>query len=373
MGLRLHWFVPSHGDGRDLVRVSRNNTSQSARAGQRPPDLTYLLQVALAADQAGFDSALVPTGLFCEDAWLVAAGLAAQVPRLKFLLALRPGLISPLLAAQMSATFQRMSGGRLLLNVVSGGDADEQRRYGDWLDHDGRYARSGEFVSVLRQAWGGDPFDFDGEHYRLQRAVLTHPPTVVPEVFLGGSSAAAQLAAVRHADVYLAWGEGPDQLQTTISQVRSMAGDLGKTMTCGSRYHVISRDTSEAAWNEATALIAHMSPARVEAAQERFRRSESEGQRRMSALHQGYIRDLEIYPNMWAGFGLLRPGPGVGLVGSHQEVADRIAELHSLGLEHLILSGQPHLEESYWFGEGVMPLLRHAGLIDAPAQARKAS
>ena len=146
------------------------------RAVGRAPDLGYLADVARAADRLGFASVLTPTGTWCEDAWITTAALAPLTRRLKFIVAFRPDTVSPTAAAQMAASFQRVSGGRLLLNVVTGGDDEEQRRYGDWLDHDRRYARTDEFLSILRGAWSGTPYDFEGEHYR----VAAMEPCLVP-------------------------------------------------------------------------------------------------------------------------------------------------------------------------------------------------
>jgi alkanesulfonate monooxygenase len=365
MSLELHWFLPSHGDGRDLAERARGRSgSAPVRVTRRPPDIAYLAQVAKAADRLGFASVLTPAGLFCEDPWVVASALAAQTERLKFMIAMRPGLLSPTLAAQMAATFQRISGDRLLFNIVAGSDPDEQRRYGDWLDHDERYARAEEFLTVLSGLWTGKPVDLDGTHYKLRNALLARPPATPPTVFLGGSSPAAQRTAARHADVYLAWGETPAQLGDLLANARKQAADAGRTLGTGSRLHVITRDTAEEAWAEADRLLSGVDPDRIAAAQRRFASTESEGQRRMAALTATGDARMEVYPNVWAGYALVRPGGGAALVGSHQEVAERIAEYHAAGVEHLILSGQPHLEEAYWFGEGVMPLLRHAGVID---------
>lgn len=357
----MHWFLPSHGDGRDLTR------RKGADTVQRDPTVEYLAQVARAADALGFDSALVPTGLFCEDPWLVAAVLSRETTRLRFMIALRPGSLPPTLAAQMAATFQRISGGRLSFNVVAGGDADELHRYGDWLDHDQRFSRAEEFLTVLRGAWGGRPFDFAGEHLRVAGALVARPADPYPEILLGGSSEAAQRAAARHAEVYLAWGEPPPQTAERLAKFRVLADECGRDVRFGTRLNVISRDTAEEAWAEADRLVAEIDQDMVAKAQRRFGRSESEGQRIMVGLHGGRTDRLEIYPNLWAGYGLLRPGAGVALVGSHGEVADRIAEYHALGVGDLILSGQPHLEEAYRFGENVLPSLRRRGVLRKPA------
>lgn len=365
MPLQLHWFLPLHGDGRELAKPA-SDAAPASLGARREPDLDYLSQVALAADRFGFASMLTPFGLFCEDPWVAASALAATTRRVSFMIAVRPGFVSPVLAAQTAATFQRISGGRLTLNIVTGGDADEQRRYGDWLAHDRRYARTGEFLAVFRSCWSGERFDFTGDHYRIVGGLLARPYPVQPPIFLGGSSEAARQVAARHADVLLTWGEPPPATRESLDQARTAADAAGRSLAFGTRFHIISRDTAAAAWQVAGQLLDGMDPARIRQAQRRFSSSESEGQRRMAAMHRGSKDSLEVYPNVWAGYGLVRPGVGTALVGSHEQVAERIEEYHLLGLDHLILSAQPHLEEAYAVGEGVMPLLRKRGLIAEP-------
>jgi len=359
--VQLYWFIPTHGDGREVAKP-RADGKPGAATIRRDPDIAYLVQVARAIDSLGFTGALVPFGLMCEDPWLVSMALSQQTQQMHFMIAFRPGLLSPTLAAQMSATCQRLTGGRLLLNVVSGGDPEEQRRYGDFLDHDSRYARTAEFLAVMRGAWAGQ-VDFDGDHEKVTGAMVYRRPDPVPPIFLGGSSAAAQRVAAEHADVYLTWAELPQQTADQVGQVRLLAQEAGRGMRFGTRFHVITRDTSEQAWAVTEQMMANLDPALIAKAQERFKQSDSEGQRRMAAIHGGRTDRLEIHPNVWAGHSLVRQGPGITLVGSHEEVADRIAEYHAHGLDHFILSGQPHLEEAYWFAEGVMPVLRRKGLF----------
>jgi alkanesulfonate monooxygenase len=332
------------------------------RAGGRPPDPDYLADVARAADRLGFESVLTPTGTWCEDPWISTAALVPQTRRLKFIVALRPDAVSPTRAAQRAASFQRVSGGRLLLNVVTGGDDAEQRRYGDWLEHDQRYRRTDEFLSVLRGAWSGTPFDFEGGHYRVAGATVGRVPEPPPTLFLGGASAAAARVSARHADVHLVWGEPPQAVAEQIERVREAAAELGegRVPRFGIRFHVIARDTAREAWAEADRMLAAMDPAAIAVAQERFRASVSVGQRRMAELHGGSKEGLEVHPNVWAGFGLLRRHAGTALVGSHEQVAERIEEYRGLGIDHFILSGQPHLEEAYRVAENVLPLLRRA-------------
>lgn len=292
----------------------------------------------------------------------------------KFLVALRPGFISPTLAAQMASTFQRQTGGRLLINVVTGGESAEQRAYGDFLDKDARYVRTGEFLEVVRRLWAGDTVSLTGEHIHIADAKLARVPNPVPEVYFGGSSPIAGTVAAAHSDVYLTWGEPPAQVAEKIAWITELAHRAGRTVRFGIRLHVITRDTSELAWAEANRLLAGFDPAAVADIQKSLARSESEGQRRMLALHAGASDALEIYPNLWAGIGLVRGGAGTALVGSHEEVAERILEYHDLGIDEFVLSGYPHLEEAYWFGEGVLPRLAARGLWrhpDAPVAAQR--
>ncbi|SCK31925.1 alkanesulfonate monooxygenase [Streptomyces sp. WMMB 714] len=365
--LTFHWFLPTTGDSRHIVGGGHGSTPGSA-GGDRPASVEYLGQIARSAEQLGFTGALTPTGAWCEDAWITTAMLTQVTERLKFLVAFRPGQISPTLSAQMAATYQRQSHGRLLLNVVTGGESAEQRAYGDFLGKDERYARTGEFLGIVRRLWKGERVDHDGEHLRVEGAELNRLPDPVPQIYFGGSSPAAGEVASRHSDVYLTWGEPPQQVKQKIDWIRSLAEARGRTVRFGIRLHTISRDTSAQAWAEAQRLLDGMDPERVKAVQQGLAASESEGQRRMRELHgSGTSGQLEIYPGLWAGVGLVRGGAGTALVGSHAEVAALIEEYHRLGIDEFVLSGVPHLEEAYWFGEGVLPLLEKRGLWRHPA------
>ncbi len=372
MGVTLHWFLPTNGDSRtdlslgNAVGVAGSRVTENGGT-ERAPDIGYIGQIARSAEQLGFAGALTPASSWCEDAWIMTAGLSQVTERFKFLVAFRPGLLSPTLAAHMAATYQRISRGRLLLNVVTGGDDAEQRRYGDHLDKQARYRRAGEFLQVLRELWSGRPVDFTGEFIDVRGAQIVPAPQW-PTIYLGGSSAAALDVAASWADVYLTWGEPPAAVAEKLDAVRKRAKAAGRELRFGIRLHVIARDSAAEAWAQAQRLLDGLSPAAIEHAQVIQKASQSEGQRRMTALHGGRTDALEISPNLWAGVGLVRGGAGTALVGSHEEVADRIAEYHLLGIDEFILSGYPHLEEAYRVGEGVMPVLRARGLL-TPAVA----
>jgi alkanesulfonate monooxygenase len=345
----VFWFIPTHGDGRYL------GTSHGARS----VDLPYMQQIACAADALGFAGVLLPTGRSCEDAWLVAAALVPITKSLRFLVALRPGVVAPTTAARMTATLDRLSGGRLLLNVVTGGDPGESEGDGIFLDHDARYAITREFLSIFKRVVGGETVDFDGSHLRVRGAKILYPPVQRPgpPLYLGGSSPAAHNVAACDADVYLSWGEPLPAVAAKIADVRARADKLGRTLRFGLRVHVIVRDTEADAWAAANDLISHLDDTAIAAAQHAFSQFQSEGQRRMSALHGGRRDQLEVSPNLWAGVGLVRGGAGTALVGDPDTVASRLLAYAELGIDTFILSGYPHLEEAYRVAELLLPRL----------------
>ncbi|WCM95210.1 FMNH2-dependent alkanesulfonate monooxygenase [Acidovorax sp. NCPPB 2350] len=355
--MQVFWFIPTHGDSRYL------GTSE----GARPVNHEYLRQVAVAADSLGYEGVLIPTGRSCEDPWVVASSLVAVTRRLKFLVAVRPGLHQPALAARMAATFDRISGGRLLINLVTGGDRVELEGDGVFLDHAQRYEQSAEFIRIWREilarSHAGEGFDYEGEHLTVKGAKLLYPPLQAPypPVYFGGSSEAAHDLAAEQVDAYLTWGEPPAEVARKVADVRERAARHGRTVRFGIRLHVIVRETEAAAWAAAEDLISRVTDDTVVQAQAVFARMDSEGQRRMAALHSSGARrsraDLEISPNLWAGVGLVRGGAGTALVGDPQTVAARMQEYADLGIDTFVLSGYPHLEEAYRFAELVFPLL----------------
>ena len=357
--MKLLWFIPTHGDSRYL----------GSATGARAASFDYFRQVAVAADSLGYEGVLIPTGRSCEDPWIVAASLIEVTRRLKFLVALRPGLVTPSLAARMTATFDRLSGGRLLINLVTGGDATELAGDGQFLDHAARYEQSKEFMTIWREvltrSHDGEGFDYDGRHLQVKDARLLYPgpQRPYPPLFFGGSSEAAHELAAQQFDTYLSWGEPPAAVAEKIADVKRRAAKHGRTLSYGIRLHVIVRETEDAAWRAASELLSHLDEATVAAAQARFASMDSVGQRRMAELNKGKfnranVREgLEIAPNLWAGVGLVRGGAGTALVGSAQQVAERIHEYAALGIDHFILSGYPHLEEAHRVAELLFPLL----------------
>jgi len=355
--MELFWFIPTHGDGRYLA------TGIGGRSGS----FSYLKQIAQAVDNLGFTGALIPTGRSCEDAWIVASSLMSVTEKMRFLVAVRPGLMAPGVAARMAATFDRLSNGRLLINVVTGGDPVELAGDGVHLNHDERYELTDEFLTVWRAmlegshstSLGDQEVNFHGEYFQINGGKVLFPTvqTPYPPLWFGGSSPIAQQIAAKHIDVYLTWGEPPQQVAKKIDEVKKLAAQQGRTVRFGIRLHVIVRETESEAWDDANRLIKYVDDNAIAAAQKAYARMDSEGQRRMTELHAGSRESLEISPNLWAGIGLVRGGAGTALVGDPDTVATRILEYYDLGIETFIFSGYPHLEEAYRVAELLFPRL----------------
>jgi alkanesulfonate monooxygenase len=349
MSLNIFWFLPTHGDGHYL------GTAEGARA----VDHGYLTQIGQAADRLGYGGVLIPTGRSCEDSWLVAASLIPVTERLKFLVALRPGVISPTVAARQAATLDRLSNGRALFNLVTGGDADELAGEGLHLSHAERYEASTEFTHIWRRLLEGETVDYAGKHIQVKGAKLLYPPIQQPRppLYFGGSSEAAHELAGEQVDLYLTWGEPLEAVAEKIADVRARAARHGRSVRFGLRLHVIARETTEQAWTAAERLISHLDDDTIAKAQASLAKMDSVGQRRMAELHGGRRDRLEVAPNLWAGVGLVRGGAGTALVGDGPTVAQRLKEYAALGIDTFVLSGYPHLEEAYRVAELVFPHL----------------
>lgn len=309
--LEFAWYCPSEGDGRHLGTLTP----------ERPPTFDYLRRVVRAAERAGAREILVPTGAvndsFAPDAafsesWTTAAALAACTRSIRLIVALNPAGISPQLAAHQAETLERIAPGRIAINLVAGGGPDDG--YGhEPLDHDARYKRLSDLADVLRSRFAG-PF------------------------YLGGASAAAVALAARVVDTYLMWGEPPDQIADRVAHLRARAsGEL----RFGLRIHIIARRTEREALDAATELLAH---ARVQGSRAaEYAGFDSVGQTRMNAIPAD--DDEWVAPGLWAGIRRVRGGAGTALVGSYGQVANWLRAYEEVGVNMVIASGYPHLEE----------------------------
>jgi alkanesulfonate monooxygenase len=347
--MEVFWYIPTHGDNRYLAtnRGSRRATS------------FYLRQVAEAVDGLGFAGALLPTGRSCEDAWVIASSFVPVTRRMKFLVAVRPGLVSPTVSARMALSLDRISGGRCLINVVTGGDPTELAGEGLHLDHDARYEITDEFLTIWKPLLEGKEVDFEGRHLKVIGGRLLIDRERRPNVplYFGGSSDAGIEVAAKHVDLYLTWGEPPAQAGEKIARVRKRAAELGRSVRFGMRLHIIVRETEAAAWSAANELIRYVTADAIVVAQQTFARMDSVGQRRMVQLHSRDREDLEVSPNLWAGIGLVRGGAGTALVGDPKTLSRRLQEYLDVGIDTFVLSGYPGLEEAYHVAELLFPRL----------------
>ena len=291
---------------------------------------------------------------------MVASSLIPYTKKLKFLVALRPGHISPTVGARMTATFDRLSEGRLLINIVTGGDPVELAGDGLHLDHDERYKQTAEFLDIWKGVMAGQSVDYKGKYFDIDQASLLYPGVQkpYPPLYFGGSSEMAHHIAAEHIDVYLTWGEPPEKVKEKIADVRARAQKIGRKVRFGIRLHVIVRETEEEAWQAAEKLAENIEEEAIQATQAVLTRQDSVGQQRMTALHQGSKRSLEVSPNLWAGIGLVRWGAGTALVGDPEIVAERIREYEALGIDTVVLSGYPHLEEAHRVADLLFPYLK---------------
>ena len=357
MSLNIFWFIPTFGDSRYI----------GSSEGARGTDSEYIKQIGVAADNLGFDGVLIPTGRLCEDPWIVATSLLAVTKKLKFLVALRPGLLQPSLAARMTATLDRLSNGRVAINLVAGGDKTELEGDGLYQDSKERYEAAGEFVDLWREILKAgvekNVVNYDGKYYKTTDAKLLFPTVQqpFPPLFFGGSSDEARELAAQKVDLYITWGEKPEDVKAKIEDVKQRALKYGRTIRFGIRLHVIVRETEEKAWEAAEELISKLDDETIEQHHKVLSNRESVGQQRMTALtNSGKARsrkELEISPNLWAGIGLAREGCATALVGNPQIVVERIKEYADMGIDTFVFSGYPHLEEAYRFAELVFPLL----------------
>lgn len=329
--------------------------------GSRPVDYGYYRQLAQAYDHLGYTGALFATG--AHDVWVLAGALLPYTERMRFLVAIHPGLIAPTLLAKMAATFQEFSKGRLLVNIVSG-DAKMLGAYGMTMPHDERYDMADEYLTIWHRLFAGETVDFDGKYFNTVGAKLALPvgETIAPPpLWFGGSSDKALDVSAKHVDTYLSWGETPEQIRVKIDAVKERAARHGRTLDYGIRLYVIVRETDAKAWEAANDLYERMDERAIAANQRFVSNTDSVGQQRMSDMHGGVkpqnLRDLEIAENLWAGIGLVRPGPGTAIVGSPDTVIRTLEAYREAGVDTFILSGMPLLEEAYRFGESVLPRL----------------
>lgn len=370
---QFHWRIPIHGDKGDIGNplYTRGTWGPAVDGNLAPtvvhgePDILtpyhdYLLQEAKAAEIAGFDGALIPSFPDSEDPWVIASSIARHTKTLRFMIAYQPGWFDPLYAAKASASLQRLSNGRLLFNIITGGGGPQQLWWGDRIAHADRYTRTTEFLDVLKGVWPGGPFNYQGKFFQLENAGLPAPLTgqVFPELYFVGSSDVALEAQGKHADFDLTHLEPENNLITKFGRVRELAAKGGRSVKPAVRFNIIARRTPEEAWAEVHRAWARIDWDAKEAAQRGRGRGDGVGSWQIRATRDSKIEDL-IVEDLWGGFGALgSQGSPLGFVGSYEQAAERIDKFIRLGVEGFVLSSTPALEEAFHVGEEVLPLVR---------------
>ncbi|MCP5026351.1 MAG: LLM class flavin-dependent oxidoreductase [Actinomycetia bacterium] len=345
-GIRFGWFIPTAGDTDELLDPTKIT-----------PSLDLFLRVARAAEDAGFEYVLVPVQTACWDSYISCAFVAAQTERISMLLAARAGFIEPTVMAKMISTFDQLSGGRVKVNLITGGSMAEMAADGLFADHDERYAMLDEAVTIMKKAWTERRFDFDGDHYRVEGALVLPRPFQDPHppFYLGGSSAAARRVSINHADVHLFWGDHPDRIAETVAAIEAERVAAGREtrLAYGMRLQIICRDTEAEAWEAAHQLVEGGSDAQRRRVRNLW--DQSTAGSRQQDLADADDLHVEGHPHLWAGIARLRPGAGTAIVGNPEQVAATLDEFVDAGCGGFCLSGYPHDTEAQRFGHLVMP------------------
>ncbi|MFZ6646916.1 LLM class flavin-dependent oxidoreductase [Undibacterium sp. TJN25] len=374
MTIDIFWRIPTHGEpSSHRSRIpfrgdwfpGNDNLRKSGLGGGGNDGfnyLDYIAEIAHAAEISGFQGGLIPSFPMTDEPWVISALLARETSNFRFMIPFQPGFLNPVVAARMTASLQRATGGRALYNVITGGGGPAQLWWGDSASHDDRYTRTTEFLDIVRGVWRGGPFSYQGKFYQVQDAGLAHPLSEedFPEIYFSGSSDAALASASRHADYYLTWLEPFDALREKFKRVKEKTDLLGRKIKCAVRVDIIARPTEEEAWEEVRKGFDNVDKATLQ----QFLGldgSDSVGAARQRGNRPTTInsyKDLIVEPNIWSGFNLFRGGQTQGIVGSYQQVAERLDDLVQLGADAFILASTPHLEEAYRVGEEVLPLVR---------------
>lgn len=338
----MHWNSPLSG---------QRKASGKYQVGQL--DFGEIVDFAQEADRLGVDSLLMGIGFHMPDPLPMLGALVRETQRVKFILAYRPGLLSPTLFAQVVNTVSWMSDGRISLNLVAGTSPAEQAYYGDFLAHDERYARSNEFLDILHRFWRGEtPLSFEGEHYRIKDAQvgLGYKGGGRPEIYISGASEVAQQTAVDHGDCWLRYGDTPEGMAAAAKSVLTQGGRVG------TRMHVLARETRE----EALADLAEMMGDPDEEHRKRIADAVAscDSVAVKTSFHLAETAESDwISPMLFSGAVAYR-GEALCVVGSYEEVAAYLYEYKVAGISEFIFSGWPTQDEMRIFYTRVLPLLR---------------
>ena len=347
--LRFHWRLPYAGETTGMAMADQATASAIGL-----PDPKAQIEFCRHAEECGIDSLLVDFGFAKPDPMLLAAMLGQGARKIKFILAYRSGLFSPVMFVQQLNTLSALINGRLLLNIVAGYSPEEQRGYGDFLSHDERYERTEEFLAACRAFWSGETeVNFNGKHYRIEKGKLktpfVSPDRSSPEIIIGGGSAQAQKLALKEGTCWMQLADALEKIRAGVSTV------LESGVEAGLRLCTVARATHEEAVEATRSLIGGEHHARKLDGQTAFiQKTDSVSFK--AAYQRG---DTEwLTPTLWTGAVRFQGPTAISLVGSPAEIADAIMEYKEIGISQFILSGWPKLEEMIYFGQEVVPIIR---------------
>lgn len=330
----------------------------------------FVREFSQAHEQAGFDLVLVGYGSAGPDGFSVAAYAGSVTDRLGYLIAHRPGFVAPTLAARKAATLHNFLEGRIAIHIITGGSDAEQQRDGDWLDHDGRYRRTDEYLEVVRRTWTSEtPFDFEGEFYRVKGAYSEVKPYRQPTVplFFGGASGAAVPVGARHCDVYMLWGEPVAGIKERIAEVRAAAAEHGRSPRFSISFRPILAATEEQAWVRAYDLYERILAARGGVRSPGNSRPQSVGsQRLLEFAAQGDVLDKRLFTPIAAATGA--SGNTTALVGTPEQVAESLLAYYDAGVDTILIRGFEPLADAIDYGRELIPTVR-AGVARRERQA----
>ncbi|HYC90758.1 MAG TPA: LLM class flavin-dependent oxidoreductase [Thermoanaerobaculia bacterium] len=341
MHIRFHWRLPQGGD-----RPGRPDDCSR-------PDLEEQIPFCRDAEQLGIDSLLVDFGLEKADSIVLSTALGVATSKVRFIIAYRSGLLAPTSFVQQLNTLSSLIDGRISLNIVAGSTPAEQRSYGDFLEHDDRWARTDEFLAIARGIWHDGTVDFDGKFYRVEKARVRTAYTAsdgsrAPQIYVGGTSEGARGVAERHADCLLVPADVPSRVASSIAPI------LRKGVEVGVRATVIARRTRKEAVDAAHAFR-DSAPAWVHGPMTQLvERSDSH------LLRNAFANASKewLTPWLWTGAVETQGAMSILIVGSYDDVAGALLEYHAAGITQFILSGWPKREEMQIFGSEVMGRVR---------------
>jgi alkanesulfonate monooxygenase len=347
--LRFHWRLPQGGEN------TATGPSQAAAQPQSAlPDLEAQAEFCRYAEASGIDSLLTAFGYYMPDPMLLATALGLVTERIKFIVAYRPGLLSPTLLVQQVNTLSALTNGRVSLNIVAGHSQKEQGYYGDWLEHDARYQRAEEFLAICHAFWQCQgSVSFRGTYFNIANAQVqtpfVSPECTLPEIYLGGGSPPAQALAIKYASCWLLLGDHPDNLRARIRLA------LEQGIEVGLRLSIIARPTRREALAAADALLKAADTTWIENV---FVQGSDSMSMQAAFAHAKEAETAWLTPWLWRGAVPAYGASAIALVGTPEEIAAAILAYKSIGISQFILSGWPNLEAVTYFGREILPRIR---------------